>query len=348
MMFSACLLTSLLTIQRQTTPPAKTVLSTFLVHQGSAYVPSATFPIKSTTVYEQFRWSSDGSQLAIISNSSTLLPGAQFQKLSKGDETPITQRLSIWNRDTGRLRDVVVPSDPTTGFDKFFFLGRSLLFTTFSKTTSNRLWIAPESGQVQLIPFEKLSGGATYAPSRQRAAILVADGENLWLITPSQTRKLPIPSGYLANTVGADANDRAIIRLFGEGKVLYRLLDFGTGQMTPAPEAPNISMDALSRRPFILDTYSKASRKGDSIDERALTVDAVPSPIDYEDGGSQLDLVESIGLSRRRICLAIDSSRLPVVSDNGLSFAFITNGVLMARCMVKTDVATTKKLLGQE
>jgi hypothetical protein len=126
----------------------------------------------------------------------------------------------------------------------------------------------------------------------------------------------------------------------------WLLFDFDTGSFTVVASEPPPRTRSF---PFVLDAYAiGGGSKAVLFDEdpEAKKVDARSNPVEEEDGGYRLDLVEKTGDSRRRLRFIPEMARTLEVSNDGLSFAFISNRTVMVRWLVKLSPAAAKQRLG--
>jgi|GEM_PF-5522781 len=322
--------------------------SDFLVHGDAVYVASVPFAVKPATADEIFQWSHDGRRLAYVSTMSNETPAKVDRVLASGTRRFGATRIGVWNRETGRSRDVFVAAEDKTGVGHFAFVGHDLIFSTSTPGSGDRLWIARSSGPAIPIPLPANEGISKILASHRRSAVLVVGTNLAWLIHENGTAEIRLPGNPGLVGRGVTKDDRAILMSSTQGgSVAWHLLDFGTGQLQRVAEAPDPS-DRPVQRPFIVDAYATGRGTKASLleeDPSAARVDAHAARISDEDGGFRMDLVERSGSPRRRIPFLAETARPVSISNDGLAFAFVSNRTLMVRWLVKLDRAAAEQRL---
>lgn len=339
----ACLIATLACAAAQRTTP--TQFADFVVAGGRAYLPSAAYPVRTATADLRMKWSSDGRRLAFVGALEDTTPRTSENGLAKTGALGGRQRLSVWDRDTGKTSDIAMPDDKT-GVGEFAFLGHSLLFSTFG--SGERLWIAREGARPQPIELAGWEGGGRFATSRRRETVLVVTPSKMWLMDPQRTVEMKTPGYGILRPRGVTAADQAVVAAMTTAqRMVWLLVDFATGDYRTVGEEPE-SPATPSQRPFVLDAYQLQRRKADLVDrdEESEKLDAPQLPPVAEDRGWCLDIVERTGAKRRRVPFIPEMGRFVEVSDDGLAFAYVSNRMLMVRCLVAADRELNRRLTG--
>lgn len=333
------------------TQVAPTVPSRFLVHEGVAYVASPVRPVMPVTEEDRFCWSPDGSRLAVVSGAPTDSQGAQLRRLTKGEAPSDRMRLSVWSRDTGRLSEVFSTQAPAY-IGAVGYVGADLVFASgVEASNANRLWLARNGGGVQPLALPGFTGRRIQTiASPLGDGLVVAGEEGLWLVNAKGVHSIEEPNLASMMVSGIAPDGRAILNVRRDSVYpAYLLVDFSTGATTQVEETTQAPTFGRSC-PFVLDGYGLWPRKAPALyaDPDSAEVDENVQPTSHFVGGGQLDLVERKGDRRRRLPFLHGVASSVKVAPDGLSFAFVSNGVLMVRSLVRCDAATTKRLIAAE
>lgn len=324
-----------------------TTQSSSLKYDGHIYVPSPIFAIKPVTPDERYELSGDGSRVAYVSASSSSSPGALTSLIAGGKPTEGPIKVGIWSKDAGRAFDVFVSKSPKAGVGDFCFFGREVVFETFDPIdvgrTAYNLWIAGEGVTARQLKLEGYAGAAKFIVAPNGKSMVIASSK-VWLMSSSRTMPVHLPgfNSFLCRGVSKDG--RAVVFAFRkEGTGEHMLIDFETGKATVGSE-DSLLGDVPPNLPFILDTFRLGGQKsaGMTEDARAERVDSKMSVIASEDGGHRLDLVEAEGEKRSRIPFIHEMADSVRVSQDGLTYVFVSNKTLMARWMIKLDPEAEK------
>ena len=318
----------------------------FLVHRGDAYVAGPVYSVVQATADVRFAWSNDARRLAFVTYASGKSPRTTAALLAKGSSARGMTRLGVWSADTGIVRDVLTSTDPTEGVDQFEFLGRDLVFTTFSTGKPRALWIARDG--LRPVPVElpeEALADVRFAAARKRAAILLASDKGLWLMNSESTRKLDLGSlhGIVLRTVNSEDEALAMTE-DAAGSIQWISVNLGSGTIRRLNDG-SAEQEAQPRSIFAAQTYRLGGVSTDSLFPAPKAKSTGPAFVAQEDGGYRIDLVEVEGEKPRKISFIHETGDMIEVSQDGLSFAFVSNGMIMVRSLVKLEAAASKKLI---
>lgn len=332
--------------------PAPTYDSHFVMHNGAAYVGSPIYPLAFKG--DRVSWSADSTRVAFV--APVQYAPSRFARAAAKGEVNQTESVFLWNAESGKVSEILTPKDPSQGFDKIEFVGKTndLVVSTFwgSTVEDTRYGIVyvRDGGTPYELPLGETKG-LNLAISRTEPAILVISDKGAFHVLSGSVAKADLPE-EVAAIFGLAADGTA--QLTGrteDGAPRFYAYDFSTRRVTMLPEPKNLEQNRVnSPPPFFFDTYRPTGfRKDTSNSEENLSViDQNVRLISYEDGSVRMDVVEKAGEKRRRFPFIWEMSAFYTPSPDGLSVAFQSQGLLCVRSLIRCDAETTAKLTGQK